>query len=44
MVAGWICSNGLSNLIILDCSENEFAYAQMLGKKNGSMVATIFLK
>ena len=30
MVAGGICSNGLSNLIILDGSENEFAYAQTL--------------
>ena len=30
MVAGGIYSNGLSNLIILDGSENEFAYAQTL--------------
>ncbi len=30
MVASGICSNGLSNLIILDGSENEFAYAQTL--------------
>ena len=30
MVAGGIYSNGLSNLIILDGSENEFAYVQTL--------------
>ena len=30
MVAGGICSKGLSNLIILEGPENEFSYAQIL--------------
>ena len=30
MVAGGICSNGLSDLIILEGPENEFSYAQIL--------------
>ena len=30
MVAGGICSKGLSDLIILEGPENEFSYAQIL--------------
>lgn len=30
MVAGGICSQGLSNLVILEGAENEFSYAQIL--------------
>ena len=30
MVAGGVCSSGLSNLIFLNGAENEFSYAQIL--------------